>query len=97
MPDISDEPLDTLTSTTAGPQVMPYTRSEITAPVIVSLGRQKKKALKQLKRGKGRAMDEVMDAVAQVQANLGEQTAGKIILPVVVIYRLKQRRPRTLF
>jgi len=42
-------------------------------------------------------MDEVMDAVAQVQANLGEQTAGKIILPVVVIYRLKQRRPRTLF
>ena len=27
MPDISDEPLNTLTSTTAGPQVMPYTIS----------------------------------------------------------------------
>ena len=97
MSDNSDEELNTLTSISATPQVMPYAAPEITAPVIVSLGTQKKKAIKQLKRGKGRVMDEVADVVAQVQTNLGEQAAGKIILPVVVIYRRKQRRPRTLF
>jgi len=42
-------------------------------------------------------MDEVMDVVAQVQESLGDQVAGKIIVPVVVIYRKKQRRARSLF
>ena len=61
------------------------------------LGKKKKKAIKKLKRGKGAAMDEVMDVVDQVQMNLGEQAAGKIIVPVVVVYRKKERRFRGLF
>lgn len=71
--------------------------AEVTAPIIVSLGKKKKKAIKSLKRGKGSAMDEVMDVIEQVQANLGEQAAGKIIVPVVVIYRKKERRFRGFF
>ena len=71
--------------------------AEITAPIIVSLGKKKKKAIKRLKRGKGGMMDEVMDVIEQVEANLGEQAAGKIIVPVVVIYRKKQRRFRSFF
>jgi uncharacterized protein DUF6200 len=74
-----------------------YSQPDITAPIIISLGRKKKKAIKQLKRGKGNAMDEVMDVIAQVQENLGEQVADKIIVPIVVIYRRKQRRARGLF
>jgi hypothetical protein len=70
---------------------------EITAPVIVSLGKKKKKAIKKLKRGKGGAMDEVMDVVEQVTEQLGDQAAGRIIVPVVVIYGKKQRRFRGLF
>lgn len=71
--------------------------AEILTPIIVSLGKKKKKAIKRLKRGKGRAMDDVMDVVEQVQVNLGEQAAGKVIVPVVVVYRQKQRRFRRFF
>ena len=69
----------------------------VMAPVILSLGKKKSKAIKQLKRGKGSAMEELMGVVEQVQNNLGEQAAGKLILPVVVIYSKKQRRIRGLF
>ncbi len=71
--------------------------AEILTPVIVPLGKKKKKAIKRLKRGEGSAMDEVLDVIEQVQANLGEQAAGKVILPVVVIYRKKERKLRRLF
>ena len=66
--------------------------AEVLAPVIVPLGKKKKKAIKRLKRGEGSAMDEVLDVIEQVQGNLGEQANGKIILPVVVIYKEKSRR-----
>jgi ribosomal protein L7/L12 len=71
--------------------------AEITTPIIVSLGKKKKKVIKRLKRGKGAAMDEVLDVVEQVQANLGDDAAGKVIVPVVVIYRQKMRRFRGIF
>jgi hypothetical protein len=71
--------------------------AEVLAPVIVPLGKKNKKAIKRLKRGEGAAMNEVMDVIEQVQANLGDQAAGKIILPVIVIYRQKERRFRNLF
>ena len=73
------------------------TPAEVTSPIIVSLGKKKKKVIKRLKRGKGRAMEEVMDVIDQVQENLGDDGAGKIIVPVVVVYRQKQRRFRGLF
>jgi len=85
-----------LGATPAGP-AQPDPAAEVMAPIILSLGKKKNKAMKQLKRGKGSAMDEVMGVVEQVQANLGDQAAGKLILPVVVIYRKKERRIRGLF
>jgi len=66
--------------------------ADVTTPIIVSLGKKSKKQIKRLKRGKGSAMDEVMDVVDQVQAHLGEDAANKIIVPVVIIYRKKERR-----
>lgn len=71
--------------------------AEVTSPIIVSLGKKKRKAIKQLKRGKGSAMTEVMDVIDQVQETLGEQAEGKILVPVVVIYQRKQRRFRGFF
>ncbi len=70
---------------------------EVMAPIILSLGKKKNKQIKQLKRGKGRTMDEVLDVIEQVQTNLGDQAAGKILVPIVVIYRKKQRRLRSWF
>ena len=71
--------------------------AEVTAPIIVNLGKKKRKVIKRLKSGKGRAMDEVLDVVDQVQANLGAQAEGKVLVPVVIIYRQKQRRFRGLW
>jgi hypothetical protein len=74
-----------------------YAQAEVTAPVMVSLGKKKRKAVKRLKRGKGRLMKEVMDVLEQVQDKLGDQAEGKILVPVVIIYREKQRRFRGWF
>jgi hypothetical protein len=38
-----------------------------------------------------------MDVIDQVQDSLGAQAQGKILVPVVVIYREKQRRMRGWF
>jgi uncharacterized protein Yka (UPF0111/DUF47 family) len=97
MADSTDEAVNTVTSTASRARVARNSGPEITTPIIISLGKKKKKAIKQLKRGKGGAMNEVMDVVEQVQENLGDQVAGKIIVPIVVIYRKKQRRARGLF
>ena len=74
-----------------------YTPAEVTAPIIVSLGKKKRKVVKQLKRGKGKAMDEVMEVLDQVQERLGDQAEDKILVPVVVIYKEKPRRIRSFF
>ena len=74
-----------------------YAQAEVTAPVMVSLGKKKRKAVKRLKRGKGRLMKEVVDVLEQVQDKLGAQAEGKILVPVVIIYREKQRRFRGWF
>jgi hypothetical protein len=74
-----------------------HSEAEVMAPIVVSIGKKSKKQIKRLKRGKGRAMNEVMDVVAQVQANLGAQAADKIVVPVVVVYRSKPRRMGRLF
>jgi hypothetical protein len=78
-------------------QVANHGPAEITAPIIVSLGKKRKKTIKRLKRGKGPAMAEVMDVMDQVQARLGAQAEDKILVPVVVIYRQRQRRFRGWF
>ena len=97
MTDSTNETVNSVASAAPRPRVARNSGPEITAPIIISLGKKKKKAINQLKRGRGGAMDEVMDVVEQVQENLGDQAAGKIIVPVVVIYRKKQRRARSLF
>jgi hypothetical protein len=74
-----------------------FTPAEVTAPVIVSLGKKKRKVMKRLKRGKGPVMDQVMDVLEQVQDQLGSQAEGKILVPVVIIYKEKQKRFRGLF
>jgi hypothetical protein len=78
-------------------QMQVYTPAEVTAPIIVSLGKKKRKAIKRLKRGKGRLMTEVLDVIDQVQETLGSQAEGKILVPVVVVYQRKQRRFRSFF
>ena len=73
------------------------TTAQETAPIIIDLGNRRRKVIKELKRGSGKAMDEVEQALAEVRASLGAEGANKEIVPVVLIYRQKSRRKRGLF
>ncbi len=64
----------------------------IPPPVIVDLGNKSKKAIKKLKRGTGKLMNEVEDAIEQVRLRLPESDRNKQIIPVLVIYGRKRKR-----
>ena len=67
------------------------------APIVIDLGKQKRKRIRQLKRGRGRLLDDVGAAVEQVRTRLGGQAAGRELVPIVLIYRKKQRGKGWLF
>jgi hypothetical protein len=60
-------------------------------PVIVDMGSESKKAIKKLKRGTGKLMDEVHRTIDQVRESLTEEERNKPILPLLVIYRQKTK------
>ena len=68
--------------------------TEMTQPVIVDLGAQKPGNLKDLKKGQGKLWDEVLNVIEEVKDMLGEGADGKVIVPVVMIYRKKMKRRR---
>jgi hypothetical protein len=65
---------------------MPDTTA-VSPPIVIDLGKQKRKRIKQLKRGRGKLVDRVNEVVAQVRAELGAEAAGKELVPVAVIFR----------
>jgi hypothetical protein len=68
--------------------------SEMTQPIIVDLGKQKTSHIKDLKAGEGELWDEVLDVVDEVKEMLGEEAAGKLMVPIIMIYEKKQSQPR---
>ena len=58
------------------------------APIVVSLGKQRRKRIKQLVQGKGKLMDELNDVVAELR------TAGKIAPAAQQIIVVVKERPR---
>jgi hypothetical protein len=65
---------------------------DVTQPIIVDLGKQRSKRIKQLKRGRGKLWNEVVDVIEEVSAQLGDEVDGKTIVPVVMVYRKKNKR-----
>ena len=65
-------------------------RIEGVTPIVIDLGKRSKKAIRNLKEGRGKLMAEVADTIEQVRSSMG--TPGKEILPVVITYRQKTRR-----
>ncbi len=63
--------------------------ADIAQPIIIDMGKVKKKAIKRLKKGRGKLMVEVGEVVGQVLAEMGTDVEGKKIVPIVVIYRKK--------
>jgi hypothetical protein len=61
-------------------------------PVIVDLGKRKRKAIKDLKNGHGYLMEEVDQAVSRARSGLPEAEQNKPVVPVVILYRKKGKR-----
>lgn len=59
---------------------------------LLDLGEASASEVRELKRGRGVLVDDVADAVAQVEALLGSERAGKVILPLVVVVEKKRAR-----
>lgn len=60
-------------------------------PIVVNLGKAKGKDLKALQHGMGPLEAEVKQALEQVLAELPpEQLKGKLIVPVVAVYKKKR-------
>lgn len=60
-------------------------------PLVVDLGSLSSKEVRRLKRGKGRKMEEALHAGVEAKGSVGPDT------PIVVLYRKKARRRRSLF
>ena len=70
------------------------TTTEMAQPIIVDLGKQKSKKVKDLKKGEGELWDEVMDVVDEAKEMLGEDADGKVLIPVIILYEKKPKRTR---
>lgn len=63
-------------------------------PTVLDVGRRKRKAIRDLKLGSGPLADEVREALQKVVAQ--RQATGKHFLPLVIVYRKRPRRRRSL-
>jgi len=68
--------------------------SPASSVVIVDLGKQKRKEIKELRKGTGKLMDEVRDTLAELRGN---GTISSTAEPVVLIVREKLRKPKMWF
>ena len=67
---------------------------ETVTPIVIDLGKKKKKQLRDLKRGQGKLVDEVSEVLERVRADMGAKADAGHLVPVVMIYRKKQKSRR---
>ena len=63
-------------------------------PIIMEIGKTKKRDIRDVARGQGKIMGDLQDAMTEVTASLGDQAEGKQFVPVVLVYRKKRRSKR---
>ncbi len=68
----------------------------ITPPIVVKLGKVKRKRVKQLLRGQGPLMEDVQAAVEQAKDTLGEMSRETQLIPIVFVYRERRKRQKGL-
>ncbi|HEX2832506.1 MAG TPA: hypothetical protein VHW00_05805 [Thermoanaerobaculia bacterium] len=66
----------------------------VNAPIIMEIGKTKKKDIRDVARGQGKIMSDLQEAMAEVTSELGEQADGKQLVPVVLVYKKKKRSKR---
>jgi hypothetical protein len=68
------------------------TDQNVQLPVVIDLGRTRKRNIRKLKRGRGKLYEETNDVIEEVREGLGPEAASKEILPVIVVYRQKRKK-----
>lgn len=63
-------------------------------PIVIDLGKIKSKLIRDFKKGRGELVHEVEQALAETRQSLGGDAARKELVPVVLVYRKKQKRRR---
>jgi len=58
-------------------------------PIVIDLGKKRKKQLQELKRGEGKLAAEVQETLAQVRDSFGAEAASKELVPIVLVYKKK--------
>ena len=66
----------------------------MTQPVIIDLGKQRSKLIKELKNGEGELWEEVLEVADEVKEMLGAEAEGKVLIPVIMLYQEKAGRRR---
>ena len=67
---------------------------EVTEPIIINMGKQRRKRIKRLLSGRGKLWSEVEGVIEEVSTQLGEDLEGKTIVPLVLVYRRRPKRKR---
>lgn len=65
-------------------------------PIIIDLGKRKKKEIKRMKQGEGDIREDVEEALVYAAEALGDKAKGKVLVPVVLIVEKKAKRWRGL-
>lgn len=68
-------------------------KADGTTPVIIDLGKQRRKRIKDLRKGKGRLTMEVSDCLEELRAS---GAIGANAQPVIIVVREKRRRMTSL-
>jgi len=68
----------------------------VVTPVMINMGKLSKKKRKAFKKGKGPMMDEVLDVLEAVAVEMGDDTADKVFVPIVMVCEKKEKKKRTL-
>jgi hypothetical protein len=84
----------TTSSAIAADPIQTTATPERSAPVVLDLGKQRRKQIKQLRRGEGRLLDDINGAIEELRT-VG--TLGASAQPVVIIVREKRRKTKSMF
>lgn len=69
-------------------------RDLVVPPIVVDLGKTRRRRIKDLKRGRGKLVDEVQDVMTRVRDDLGPSADGKQLIPIVIVYKRKTKKRR---
>lgn len=61
-------------------------------PIIIDMGKTSKKKIRQFKKQDGPLLTEVNDAVELIKKKLGDDATGKEMLPIILIYKEKEKK-----